>query len=353
MGTVMRAARAALAIVCAAGALAWPARPAQADDVLHVLGASNAAGAFEVLDHVADLAGYFKQEHLIVDKQYISPGTAAQLVASGKADICSVAFEAIVQGYVHGLKLKYFLGSDPRFVNVMGAPESSPVKTLADFKGQDIGEASPASPAETTANAMLAGAGLKRSDYNYVTIGFGAQALAAQTSGKVAGAVLPYGEFVLESVNGNVKFRIFRDPILNDIGTYGFAATEATIATRGDVLRRYSRAIVKASILIRENPQLAAKYFLEGAGAKVTDQALANEVQVLKLETGDLMGVDPQSKAIGLMPLRGMDVYTKFLADTGVTPTRVAASLVVTNELVPYANDFDHKAFAAYVKRLH
>ena len=94
-GTLMRAARTAIAIACAAGVLAWPARPAQADDVLHVLGASNAAGAFEVLDHVAEEAGFFKQEHLVVDKQYISPGTAAQLVASGKADICSVAFEAI------------------------------------------------------------------------------------------------------------------------------------------------------------------------------------------------------------------------------------------------------------------
>ena len=352
-GTLMRAARTAIAIACAAGVLAWPARPAQADDVLHVLGASNAAGAFEVLDHVAEEAGFFKQEHLVVDKQYISPGTVAQLVASGKADICSVAFEAIVQGYVHGLKLKYFLGSDPRFVNVMGAIEDSPVKTLADFKGKDIGEASPASPAETTANAMLAGAGLKKSDYNFVTIGFGAQALAAMQSGKVAGAVLPYGEFVIESVGGNTKFRIFRDPILNDIGTYGFAATEASIANRGDVLRRYSRAIVKASILIRENPPLAAKYFLLGANLKVTDAALANEIQALKLSVGDLMGVDPTSKQIGYMPLRGMDVYTKFLADTGVTPTRVPASLVVTNDFVPYANDFDHKAFAAFVKRLH
>jgi NitT/TauT family transport system substrate-binding protein len=351
--TRRRIARTILAAACAVLALACLPRPAVADDTLSVMGASNTAGFFEVLDHVAEEAGFFKQEHLIVDKQYISPFTAAQLVASGKADICSLAFEPIVQGYEKGLHLQYFLGSDPRFVNAMGVLADSPIKTLADFKGADIGEASPASPAETTANAMLAGAGLKRSDYTFVTIGFGAQALAAMASKKVAGAVLPAGEFDLESVGGNVKFRMFRDPILNDIGTYGFAATTATIQNKPDVLRRYSRALVKAAILTRENPQLAAKYFLLGAGLQATPDAVDKETRTLQLSVGDLIGVDPSSKLIGEMPLRGLDVYTKFLAANGVTKTVVPASAVVTNQFIAYANDFDHKAFMAYVKRLH
>jgi NitT/TauT family transport system substrate-binding protein len=351
--TRSRIARFLASAACAALAFAWMPRPALADDTLHVLGASNAAGFFEVLDHVADQAGFFKQEHLIVDKQYISPGTAAQLVASGHADICSLAFEPIVQGYEKGLKLQYFLGSDPRFVNVMGALESSPIRTLADFKGKDIGEASPASPAETTANAMLAGAGLKRSDYQYVTIGFGAQALSAMQTGKVAGAVLPAGEFTLEAVGGDVKFRIFRDPILDDIGTYGYAATAAMIRDRPDVLRRYARAIVKAGILTRVNPELAAKYFLLGANQQVTPEAVERERRVLELSVGDLLGVDPTSKTIGEMPLRGHDVYDRFLADNGVTKTDVPAAAVVTNEFISYANDFDHKAFIDDVKKLH
>jgi ABC-type nitrate/sulfonate/bicarbonate transport system substrate-binding protein len=351
--TRSRIARILASAACAALVFAWAPRPALADDTLNVLGASNGAGFYEVLDHVADEAGFFKQEHLIVDKQYISPYTAAQLVASGKADICSLAFEPIVQGYEKGLKLKYFLESDPRFVNVLGVLSDSPIHTLADFKGADIGEASPASPAETTSNAMLAGAGLRRSDYQYVTIGYGAQALSAMQSRKVAGAVLPAGEFDQEAVGGNVTFRIFRDPLLNDIGTYGFAATAATIQTKGDQLRRYSRAIVKAAILTRENPELAAKYFLEGAQVQVTPEAIAREARVLRLSVGDLMGVDPTSKRIGEMQLRGMDVYDKFLAANGVTKTDVPADDVVTNEFIDYANDFDHKAFIAFVKKQH
>jgi NitT/TauT family transport system substrate-binding protein len=328
------------------------ARPALADDTLNVMGASSTAGFFEVLDHVADQAGFYKEAGLIVNKQYASPGTDAQLVASGKADMASLAFEPIVQGYEKGLKLQYFLGTDPHFVNVMGVLDDSPIKTLADFKGADIGEASPASPAETTANAMLAGAGLKKTDYTYVTIGFGAQALAAMQSKKVAGAVLPAGEFILEEVGGNVKFRIFREPILDDIGTYGFAATAATIQNKADQLRRFSRAMVKASILIRENPRLAARYFLQGSGSKVTDDAVDRETRVLQLSVGNLMGQDPASTTIGYMPIRGMEIYCRFLAANGVTNALVPATAVVTNQFIAYANDFDHKAFVAYVKTL-
>jgi NitT/TauT family transport system substrate-binding protein len=353
MTHLRRLARILVSAACAALALAWLPRPVLADDTLHVLGASNGAGFFEVIDHVAQEAGFFAQEHLLIDKQYISPYTAAQLVASGKADICTLAFEPIVQGYEKGLKLEYFLGEDPRFVNAIGVLDDSPIHTLADFKGADIGEASPASPAETTANSMLAGAGLKRSDYQYVTIGYGAQALSSMQTKKVAGAVLPVGEFDLEAVGGNVKFRIFRDPVLDDIGTYGFAATATTIQTKADQLRRYSRAIVKAAILTRENPELAAKYFLLGADEQVTPDAIAREAKVIRLSIGDIIGVDPTSKKIGYMPMRGMDVYDKFLAANGVTKTVVPASAVVTNEFVDYANDFDHKAFIAYVKRLH
>lgn len=57
--TCQRAVQTAVAMMCAAVWLACIVRPAQADDVLHILGASNAAGAFEVLDHVADLGGYY------------------------------------------------------------------------------------------------------------------------------------------------------------------------------------------------------------------------------------------------------------------------------------------------------
>jgi hypothetical protein len=45
-------------------------------------------------------------------------------------------------------------------------------------------------------------------------------------------------------------------------------------------------------------------------------------------------------------------VYSKLLADYGLTKAPVPTSAVVTNQFNDYANDFDHAAVAAIAKQL-
>jgi NitT/TauT family transport system substrate-binding protein len=339
--------------VCALLALAAAPRAAFADDTLTVIGASTTAGFFEVLDHVAEREGFYKAEHLVVDKQYImTASTVAQLVASGKADVASMSVEPVLQGYEHGLRLQYFFGTDPQYVYALGVLQNSPIHTLADFKGKDIGEINPGSAAEVAAQSMLGGAGLKKSDYSFVPIGTGAQALAAVVAGRVAGSALPAAALIMEGVEGHQTFRLFRHPILKDIGTYGFAALPATIAAKSDQLKRYCRALVEAGLLIRENPRVAARDFLLGAGIPVTGDALANETQVLTLAASDLPAANPANPRIGYMSPLGMQIYAQFLYDNGMSTQVAPSSIVVTNRFIAYANDFDKKAFIARVKAL-
>jgi NitT/TauT family transport system substrate-binding protein len=342
-----------LAIASAVLALVISPRPAPADDALTVVGGSTATGFFEVLDLVAQEAGFFKEEHLAVDKQYSgNSSVAAQLVASNKADIGSFAIEPILSGYEKGLRLTGFFSRGPRYVQVLAVLDSSPIKTLADFKGATLGEYSAGSAAEIPANSELSGAGLKRSDYTYLPIGAGAQAIAAMTSGRVAGVAFPYPELVTYATFAGQKYRYFWHPILKDIPASSYAASPATIATKGDQLRRFSRALVKASILVRENPQLAAKYFVVGSGQKVTDEAIANEARLLAAAQDLLAGDVPTSTTIGTMPLRGAAVLAKFMYDNGLTTVIVPASAIATNQFIAYANDFDHRAFIAQVRQM-
>jgi NitT/TauT family transport system substrate-binding protein len=351
--TLARPLRGLAVAACAVLAVAAAPRPAFADDTLNVIGASSTSGFFEVLDHVADRAGFFKAEHLIVHKEYINGAApTAQLAASGKADIASCAIEPLIFGYAKGLRLQFFFGEDPQYVFGLGVLDDSPIRTLADFKGKTIGEATLGSGGEVGTISMLEGAGLSRSDFSFVAIGFGATALAAVRQGQVAGSAEPTAELSLEAAAGGVKWRIFRHPVLKDIGTYGFSATPATIAAKGDQLKRFSRAIAKAALLTRVNPQLAARYFLEGAGQKVTDDALKAEVQTLELSQGDLAGADPANPRLGYMSLTGIGVYTKFFTDNGLTAQTVPASAIVTNQFIAAANDFDHKAFIAQARAM-
>ncbi len=341
------------ALLLALAFVALAARPAVADDTLSVVGGSTSTGFFEVLDLVAQRAGFFHAQHLIIDKQYSgNSSVAAQLVASGRADIGLFAIEPVLSGYQKGLHLTAFFSRDPHYIQVLAVLDSSPIHTLADFKGTTIGEYTVGSAAEVAANSELRGAGLKAGDYTYFPIGAGAQAISAMTGGKVAGVAFPYPELATYEVVANLKFRYFWHPILKDIGDDAFVASPATIQTKADALRRFSRAIAMAAILVRENPQLAARYFVEGSGAKVTDAAVQTQAHLLAISQDMLAGYDPTSDRIGELPMRGIEVLTQFMYDNGLTTQVVPASAIVTNDFIAYANDFDHRAFITQAKAL-
>jgi NitT/TauT family transport system substrate-binding protein len=335
-------------------AVAGLPRPAQADDVLNVIGGNSPAAFFEVISDVAERAGFYKAEHLTVNFQYAgNPYIAAQLVATGKGDICSLSVEPLVQGYEKGLHLQGFFARDPHYEYAIAVLDDSPIETLAGFKGAVLGETTVGSPGEISTTAMLLGAGLKKSDVSYAALGAGTQSLPAITGRKVAGLVQPYVQDLIYAVMGNVKFRYFWNPILKDIGDVTYAATPAVIEAKADALARFARASVKASIVIRENPRLAARYFLEGAGVRVTPEALDNETRLLTLGYDQLPGMDPTSTKIGSLPPLGMEVLAKFLYDNGVTAQLVPVDAFMTDRFVGYANDFDHRAFIAYARSLH
>jgi NitT/TauT family transport system substrate-binding protein len=332
-------------------ALVALARPALADDKILIAGGSTATGFFEVIENTAQLGGFYKEEHLDVEKQYVgSAGLAAQLVASGKVDIATFSIEPIIIGYDKGVHLLAFFSQDPQYDYALGVLVNSPIKTLADFKGTTLGEIASNSPVEYSVNAMLEGAGLRKGDVSYIPIGTGAQAISALTTGKVAGAAFPSPELALYEAMTPTRFRYFRHPILKDVPNLAYVSSPATIQAKSEILKRFLRAHVMASIFVRENPLVAARYFVQGAGMKVTDEAVQNEYRLLLLSQDQLAGVNPMSNKIGEVRVRELDFYAKFLYENGAAPTLVPAANFTTNQFIAYGNDFDHAAFIARAK---
>jgi NitT/TauT family transport system substrate-binding protein len=329
-------------------------RPAAADDALTVVSGSFATAFYEVIGDVAELEGYYKQEHLDVTVNYAgNPSIAVQSVAAGKGDIAAVGFEPVIQGYEKGLRMVAFFARNPHLQQVLGVLDNSPIRSLADFKGKTIGEINLGNNGEVYTRVMLAGAGLKPTDYNFAPIGTGAQAIQALTSGRADAAAFPWPELRTYEVMANLKFRYFSEPLIMDVSDVAYVASPATIAAKADALRRFCRANAKAALLIRENPAEAAKDLIVGAGQKVTPELLANTTKLYALSGNMLPGADPSSMRIGEMPLRGMIVLTKFMADTGLTATLVPASAIVTDQFITFANDFNHQAFIAQAKAVH
>jgi ABC-type nitrate/sulfonate/bicarbonate transport system substrate-binding protein len=69
------------------------AAPARADDALTLVGGNFPPSVVDVEDIVAQAAGYYKQEHLVVTKDFAGNAAACfSAVMTGKGDICSSSF---------------------------------------------------------------------------------------------------------------------------------------------------------------------------------------------------------------------------------------------------------------------
>jgi NitT/TauT family transport system substrate-binding protein len=330
-------------------------RPAVADDSLSVIFGA-APSLFDAMDLVAQGAGFFNDEHLIVNRDHVAnASTCAELVATGKADVCSLSVEPVLEGYEKGLHLQLFLARSAWYSYMLAVLDESPIRTLADFKGTNIGENSIGSAAEPATESMLSGAGLRKGDYSFVTVGAGAQALDALLNKRVDALAFGYSEIATDEVAANTMFRLFRHPVLKDVPNVGYAALPETIQAKGDLLKRYSRALVKAALFIRTNPAASARLYLQlqvGDG-KVTDEALQKTTRQLTLLEDYLPAADPSNKRIGYLPPRGIELYSRVLTDYGVTHQVVPASAIVTDQFIGFANDFDHKAVVALAKSMH
>jgi ABC-type nitrate/sulfonate/bicarbonate transport system substrate-binding protein len=149
---------------------------------------------------------------------------------------------------------------------------------------------------------------------------------------------------------GGVKLRILRHPTLGDVANAGYAAAPSVIAAKADALQRFSRAIVKASLLIRYNPAAAARALLTADGKPFDDADLQRKTAELTAWEDDLPAANPDSKRIGEVSMTGMQAYIQLLKDAGVSNTAIPVGQVVTGQFIAFANDFDHKSVEQYAK---
>jgi NitT/TauT family transport system substrate-binding protein len=342
---------AALTVAIAFALVACPL-PAVADDTLTILLGGIGLPLSAVLQVVAEKEGFFKAEHLnVVEQLANSPSSAAALVATGKGDVCSLSAEAVMQGYEKGLKLEYFMNNTPRLSNVLAVLDSSPIKTLEDFKGKNIGVINIGSAGEVTAQMILLGAGIKGTDVTWSPIGVGPQALDAVVSHRVDAVGYPYPEVVPMELAGNIHMRVWRHPTLQGVSAAGFAATPEAIVNNADALKRFSRAIAMAAVFVHYNRVASARFFLEAGGGKFTEADVQRKAESFRLLADDIPYIDPRTGKIGALPFDDMRLFARALYDMGSTKTVVPIDAIATNAYIDYANDFDKKPIIALAKK--
>jgi len=327
-------------------------RPGVADDALAVVRDSKTPPLMNALNLVAEGAGFYKEAHLKVTNVLSETALdALKICSSGRGEICPVGIEPLVSRYDEGIRLKMFLARASKFGYVIGVPEDSGIRTLADLKGKKIGVHSvTGTSAVFTTESALAVGGLKKGDYELVTIGMEDEAVGKLKSGQVVAAALPFYELIPFMIAGT-KLRILRHPSLGEYANAGYAAAPSVIAEKGDALRRFSRAIVQASLLVRSDPGAAAQAMLTADGKGFTEADLARRTAEFRFWEEDLPAADPLNKRIGAISLAGMQAYIQLMADAGIIKRVMPASEVVTDEFVEFANGFDHRSVMSKGRR--
>ncbi len=325
---------------------------ARADDALKlVLGQT--PELMNTLNLTAQGAGFYEAEHLKVTLTPVKGSVEARAIClAGQFDICPIGIEPLITDYDKGLQMRMFLSRAAKFTYVYAVLDDSPIQSLADFKGKKIGvHSSDGSTATVATQSGLSVAGVQPADYALVTIGKDDDAMDALVSGRVDAAALPYYEFIPYILAGR-KLRIFQHPALKDVANSGYAASPAVLAANADAIKRFSRAIVKADLLIRYNPKAAAHAILIALGKPFNDATLDRKVAELNAWQDYLPAGNPEGDRIGAISQSGIQSYIDLMFRSRVITKSFPASAVVTDAFVGPANDFDHAAFEAYAKAL-
>ncbi|WP_346113483.1 ABC transporter substrate-binding protein [Nonomuraea maheshkhaliensis] len=291
---------------------------------------------------VVEAEGFYEQEGLKVTTNLFPSATqAAQQVAGGGADLGLMTVEPVAIGHDKDLDLAYFSSYWAKWIYSLQVPDGSAVKSIADLKGRKIGVSAVASSGATFARTAIKLNGMGENDAALVPIGAGAQQINAIKSGQVD--VLALWDIQYQIVkNAGVTLTPLPVKETADAWGGGFAATRKNLEAKKDVLERFGRAVAKAFVFAKANPEAAIrdlwKLHPETRGSEPEEKALADGVKVLQVR---LEGQGFDDKSLGRIDEAAFTRSLDFMASAGLIK-KFPAKEVYTDAMFKAFNDFSY-----------
>jgi ABC-type nitrate/sulfonate/bicarbonate transport system substrate-binding protein len=204
---------------------------------------------------VAHEKGFFRSEGLEVSAPVMATGPSVAGLLSGEVHLApaDTAMRAAMTGTP--VKAVVFYYDRPTMVFV-ARPE---IRSVRDLQGKNIAILSYGSAVDFATRQILKANGLADKDYTLVPMGPEPQRILGMVKGLVHATLLnPDGAAVAAGqVEGLKLLASFGD--LQKTPFSGFAASDRFLATNADALRKFLRATLRAIVLTRDQPQVAAQ----------------------------------------------------------------------------------------------
>ncbi|HEX9462484.1 MAG TPA: ABC transporter substrate-binding protein [Alphaproteobacteria bacterium] len=298
---------------------------------------------------VATKFGWYAADKIKVELSPLPGSTdCVKLVATGDIPYSVPSVEPLAILAPQGIKMKVFYTAYQGNIYGIDVPAESPVKTFKDLKGKKIGVASMASGGVIIARAIAATNGMNPdSDVNIVVSGEGAQAAALVRSKQVDALSLYDTQYALVE-NAGMKLRPLADAN-KEISRYpsnGFAALDSTLKNKREQSVAVARGYARGTVWTMANPEAAIRILYEvfpqtkslgkddATAMKEDLKTLAARAENWKLEKADVKRWGESNEA-------NYAAYVDFMLKWGIIKEKVAASDLITNDLIDDINKFD------------
>jgi NitT/TauT family transport system substrate-binding protein len=161
---------------------------------------------------IAEQLGYFKAEGLEVEiRDFTGGARAAQALVAGEADICAGAFEHTIYLQQNQASCQAFVlqGRAPQIAVGVSTRTMGQYKRVADLRGRRIGVSAPESSTNLVVNLVLARAGVRLGEAEFIGLGSGIEALEAVREGALD--AISYADPVMTMLEQKGDVRIIAD----------------------------------------------------------------------------------------------------------------------------------------------
>jgi NitT/TauT family transport system substrate-binding protein len=296
--------------------------------------------------------GYFAKEGLDVKLQGAPSGTvAAQVIQTNGAQIGTTAPESIMQLQEQGGTLEAIFGLKRNAGTFVVVLDNSPIKTLADLKGRTVAANSFGSGGGFSLRESLNELSVSQDQYVQVTMSPGPAAFAALQSGKIDALVL-WDAMLGAAENSGMKLRRLSISFQDRLAGMSIAANGEFIKSNPEAVEGYCRAMTKALVFTKANPEAAVKLFWEefptAKPSTGTDEVnLQNATHILGRFLEMALQGQPDDAPLGaFIPDAWKNTYATFVK-LGTIKGKGSAAEAYSSRFIHACNDFDKKAVIA------
>ena len=301
--------------------------------------------------------GFFAAEGLDVEVQGAQNGVvAAQVLQSKGAQVGTTAPEAIMLVREQCGDLVSFYGLKRNAGTFLVVLEDSPIRKLEDLKGKNVGAPSFGAGGGLALKTNLAEMGIPPEQYTGIATGAGPAAVAALRSGKIDALVM-WDAMLGAAENTGLKLRTVAIPFQDRLAGMSLATTAAFAKANPDVVAGYCRAMTKALVFTKTNPEAAVRIFWkEFPNTKPANldeaTALKNSVHIMQRFLEKALDGLPEDSRIGdFVESSWKNSHTAFTALGNLKGTG-AATDAYTTQFLEACNAFDRAAIVAQAKAM-